>query len=107
VLNKRVVVCAAIRSTLTGRVVCGARHFDTVMRSMMLVGDHLPDEWKAHEQGFIDQKGVYLSREEAWVVAREADQIKYNGYVDKRYGQQLVTKESLPETGCLFSENLY
>jgi hypothetical protein len=28
------------------------------------------------EQGFVDQYGVYMSRREAWVVAKAAGQIK-------------------------------
>jgi hypothetical protein len=44
------------------------------------------------EQGFIDQFGVFMTREEAYVVAKAAGQIKY------RCGG---------DDGVLFSENLY
>jgi hypothetical protein len=91
----RVVVCAANRSTKTGRIVCGARHWDNIMRQSVksdMTVPGLPDEWKSAEQGFIDQYGVWMTREEAWEVALAADQIKY----------PLSHSE-----GTLYSENLY
>jgi len=83
---QRRVVCAAMRKD--GILICGARHFDKVMRDQVkLIG--LPSvSW---EQGFIDQKGVFLTREEAWIIAKDADQII-----------RIVSSE-----GTLYSENLY
>jgi len=83
---QRRVVCAAMRKD--GILICGARHFDQVMRDQVkLIG--LPSvSW---EQGFIDQKGVFLTREEAWIIAKDADQII-----------RIVSSE-----GTLYSENLY
>jgi hypothetical protein len=52
-----------------------------------LVGDG-----RATEQGFIDQFGVFMTREEAYEVAKAAGQIKYRCGGDE---------------GRLFSENLY
>lgn len=91
--NQRVIVCAANRSKKTGRIVCGARHWDGPMRDMALNGaTKMPKEWGGAEQGFIDQAGTWLTREEAWVVAKKAGQIKYaSGNTD----------------GTLFSEDLY
>jgi hypothetical protein len=78
------VVCAANRSRKTGRIVCGARHWDNTMRQQAIPNFStpeamagLPEEWRDCEQGFIDQKGVFLTREEAWGVAEAAGQIKY------------------------------
>ncbi len=52
----------------------------------------LTPEWIGARQGFIDQYGKWLTREEAWKVAKKAGQIKYSsGYCD----------------GTLFSEDLY
>ena len=52
------VVCAAIRSNQTGQVVCGARHWDVVMRGQVLKDGKRPPEWLSAEQGFIDQFGI-------------------------------------------------
>lgn len=38
------------------------------------------------EQGFIDNRGNYLSREEAWFVAQEAGQLLERAPTDKRGG---------------------
>lgn len=88
----RRIVCAAIRHSGTGLVVCGARHFDDVMHGQLMALDGLgmTDEWD--EQGFIDQRGNFLTREEAFAVASAAGQIM------RRCGG---------DDGRLFSENLY
>jgi hypothetical protein len=49
-------------------------------------------KWKLAEQGFVDQIGTFMTREEAWIVAENAGQILYRVGGDG-------TK--------LFSENLY
>jgi hypothetical protein len=85
----RVVVCSAIKDE-AGFVVCGPRHFDQVM-----VNTIHPDArgyTGNFEQGFIDQFGVFMTRQEAWEVAKAAGQIKYRCGGDE---------------GVLFSENLY
>jgi hypothetical protein len=48
--------------------------------------------WRDADQGFIDQRGNYLSREEALVIAKEQNQILRRCGGDHRE---------------LFSENLY
>lgn len=89
---QRRVVCAANRYKQTGRLVVGPRHFDATMRATMAwVG--LEDFYQAAwEQGFIDQWGMFMTREEAWIVAKAAGQIM------RRCGG---------DEGCLYSENLY
>lgn len=92
-MNKpRVVVCAAIKNHF-GFVIVGQRHFDSVMTETM--NDHTADirSWSLGDQGFIDQHGVFMTREEAYKVAKEAGQIKYRCEGD--------------EGRFLFSENLY
>lgn len=68
----RRVVCAAIRKDRL--IIAGARHYDSVMRAA-IKSMNRPDLFKA-EQGFIDQWGVFLSREEALSIARNAGQIE-------------------------------
>lgn len=60
-------------------VVCSARHFDKRMNHTlryMREEKLFPFEVAGHaEQGFIDQLGVFMDREEAWFVAVHADQL--------------------------------
>ncbi len=83
----RVIVCAAIRAE-DGQTLCGARHFDTIMRTFVKENRH---KWIGAEQGFIDNNQQFLTREEAWVVAEKANQII------RITGQR----------GTLYSEDLY
>lgn len=67
------------------------------MRSMALFdnGDgklKMTFEWADAEQGFIDQYGQWMTREEAWLIAEAAGQIKYAAEHSK---------------GTLYSEDLY
>lgn len=74
-----------------GSIVTGVRHFSPDMRAIMLkaYGDGY---WKKEvEQGFIDSRGNFLNRKEAWVRAQQTGQI--------------LREVSVP--GTLYSENLY
>jgi hypothetical protein len=82
IVPRRMVVCAALRDR-NGTIICGPRHWDSICRGT----SH--DGW---EQGFVDQRGVFLNREEAWLVAEGANQII------RRVGG---------DGERLFSENLY
>ena len=85
------VVCAAVRSF--SEVILGPRHFDATMRSSIANSPTGVAEWRAGEQGFIDQFGRFLTREEAWEIAVAAGQI---------------FRECGPEGGGrLYSEHLY
>ena len=86
------VVCAANRfvdQNGWSYVVLGARHYDKLMLEAIR---NIPPGTYEKEQGFIDQHGNFLTREEAYVVAVAADQII------RRVGG---------DEGKLFSENLY
>ncbi len=87
---EQLVVCAAIRNK-RGIVICGARHFDLTMNVQI---DKSYSAWlsKDIEEGFLDNKGNYLTREEAWIIAENAGQIR------RRVGG---------DGKKLFSENLY
>ena len=73
----RVIVCSAIRSE-KGSVVCGPRHYDRTMLNQMNLQVNPEDFWhkSGDDQGFVDQFGGYLTREEALVVARAAGQLE-------------------------------
>lgn len=87
-LSRRFVVCAACRHPGSGRIIAGPRHWDKVMREHLHPADR-PMTW---EQGFIDQFGLFLTREEAWAVAVGKGQIR----------RQIDTPP-----GTLYSEHLY
>lgn len=88
-----IVVCAACK---TGDVIlCGARHWDAVMRHQLAVMQSFGSSMKAHlfEQGFINQFGEFLTRKEALQVVKES-------------GQPFDVKRNGSDTE-LFSEGLY
>ena len=74
----RRVVSAAIRAT-DGTVLIGIRHYSRDMHDQIAArfdGEkfkHRHDE----DQGFVDQHGRYLTREQAYKVAEAAGQIAY------------------------------
>ncbi|MEQ0775910.1 hypothetical protein ABLT15_26750 [Paraburkholderia tropica] len=83
------IVCAANRKRFTGEVVLGLRHWDAFMQGV------LETEGDPVDQGFIDNRGQFLSRIEAWAVAHAAGQIIRRVGGDDSNG------------GTLYSENLY
>lgn len=81
-------------------ILCAPRHWDLTMRA---IGEMIPKfvfTRTATSQGFVDQFGNFLTREEAWIIAEKNDQIKY------RVGGDQVIKDG-KTVGRLFSENLY
>ncbi len=100
--NQRV-VCAANKLS-DGTVILGVRHWDDFMHqaldSILKNQPEGTDEEvnellliQGHQQGFIDQFGNFLTRKEAWVIAKENGQVIHQG-----------PGYSGPE---LYSENLY
>lgn len=101
------IVCAAVRRKSTSWVddegyhsqpdivVCGARHFDGIMRVQMGMAINPEEHWRDGEQGFIDNRGNFLTRLEAWYLAELA------GQIIRRVGGDG------PKANGLFSENLY
>lgn len=90
---QRVIVCAAMRDRKTGNVVCSVRHWDKLTHWLF----DSPEEAREFddEQGFVDNKYHFLTRQEAWKVAEAAGQIK------RRCGGDTA------DGGTLYSENLY
>lgn len=91
---QRRVVCAAIRA-YDGSVLVGVRHYSPDMLAQ--ITDRLSG-WKfkhrsGADQGFVDQYGVFMTREEAYVVAFDA--------------KQIVRPEACGPGPTLYSEGLY
>jgi len=84
---QQIIVCAACKKDDT--IIAGARHFDKVMRSQM---KQMDIKWTTAEQGFIDQFGEFLTREEAMKVVKENGQpfdIERNGGDDVLFSEGL------------------
>lgn len=87
---KEIIVCAAIKHTESGTIVCGVRHFDEIMHSICVLA--WPDYNGGHfEQGFVNNRYEFLDREQAKAVVLQNNQVlrEQPTYVD------------------LYSENLY
>jgi len=87
------VVCAAIKFFHNDEeiIVTSARHYDPLMRkTIKLIG--IDAKTCPEEQGFIDQFGNFLTREEALRIATE------NNQIFRRCGSDHIR---------LYSENLY
>jgi hypothetical protein len=89
-LIPRYVVCAAMLME-DGHVITGVRHFSPDMRATMHLAYGKGYHLKVEEQGFIDNMGKFMSREEAWNLATETGQIR----------------KEVSSPGTLYSENLY
>lgn len=85
-----VVVCAANRHS-SGLIICGARHWDMLMHAQAEASGLMG--WHDCEQGFINQFGEFLTREEALAVVKES-------------GQPFEQDRNVSKTK-LFSEGLY
>jgi len=91
---QQIVVCAACR--FKDVMLCGARHFDSAMLNQlehMKEGTKPSDPGERWEQGFIDQFGDFLTREEAMQIVKEN-------------GQPFNIERNRGDT-YLFSEGLY
>jgi hypothetical protein len=99
----RVVTAAMLMED--GLVICGVRHFSPDMRAVLkrIYGDgyHL----RVKEQGFIDAKGIFLSREDAWIRADKHGQIHLYDPAGNGGLIKLPANQGTKET--LFSENLH
>ena len=87
---QQVVVCAANKMP-NGVILCGARHWDKVMRAQ---ADAMGFKGGDEEQGFIDQFGDFITREEALKIV-------------KKNGQPFNPERNGGGNGLLFSEGLY
>ena len=86
------VVCAA--NQVEGTIICGVRHYDNIMCPLHRIIEKFTTD-DTVEQGFVDNRGKFLTRTEAWKVAEKANQII------RRVGGDTANG------GTLYSENLY
>ena len=92
-MKQRKIVCSAIIHN-DGFIVAGVRHYDMVMNNMIR---QLPEQYRKpvrmDQQGFLDQYGDFLTREDALKIAVK------NGQIEPKTGNQDCTR--------LYSEDLY
>lgn len=75
------IVCSAIKFHINKDgvdndvVLCGARHHQIFMQ-LVALGFNPKEGYKEIEQGFVNTKGEFLNRKDAYKVALEAGQIK-------------------------------
>lgn len=99
------IVCAANYHLVSKAICLGARHHDTLMNFAIRNREEAlfpKEEWNCSNtiQGFVDQFGRFLDREESWLIACT------NNQIIKLVGSQ--TKEDFGKNGIkLYSENLY
>ena len=105
---KEFILCAAI--DYNGVIVCGHRHGDCYEIIEKLCGDidtdKLPDRKK---QGFLTSENRYVSREEAWDIAKANNQIKYGLEACEKPNKELEKWLGFEDSPlpALISENLY
>jgi hypothetical protein len=85
------VVCAANLISydsgghLQHAIAIGPRHFDPTMHGQIAAfkaaGIGSRRDWLTSQQGFIDQRGIFMTREEAWEVAVAAGQVRYGPHL--------------------------
>lgn len=89
--NIRRVVCAAIRAE-DGDIMVGIRHYSPDMQAQInsrFDGGKFVRR-RGDELGFVDQWGVYMTRTEAWEVAKRQNQIIRDiGVKDTLYSEHL------------------
>lgn len=93
------IICAAIKfkilKTNKEVILCDMRHHD-IFSNLYEMGLQPNEDYIEIEQGFIDHRHKFLSRQEAYIHAVECGQLS------------LSVRESLNTTpGTLFSEDLY
>jgi hypothetical protein len=89
VVTPRRVVCAAVKKE--DRIITGARHYDKLMHATILKTEGYAWWRNGSTQGFVDQFGDFMTREEAWEIATAQNQIR----------------QEVSAPGTLYSENLY
>lgn len=99
-MNERI-VCAANRNS-EGEVVLGIRHHCELMNIAIRRQRQADVVWDTQfkEQGFVTNKGRFVPREEAWIIAER------EGQIIRRVGGDTRLVDGV-EVGVLYSENLY
>ena len=78
---------------MLGLVIKGHRHADIIYTVYILTGKRTctngTDCTGEHEQGFVTNKGRFVDRREAMLIAREANQLIGETFSDELYSEDL------------------
>lgn len=92
---KEKILCASVN--YNGTIICGHRHGDCYDVLKNLLGLTTSEELPGREhQGFLTSDNRFVDRKEAWIIAKENNQIKF-GLDASENGEESI----------LISENLY
>jgi hypothetical protein len=80
------IVCAALRKH--DHIICGVRHFDELMVAQIQRDGR---DWRMAEQGFVNNRYQFMTREEAWDLACRNGQ--YTGCQDRNMGALLYSED--------------
>ena len=85
-------IVAAANKLSSGLIVVGVRHHDKIMRKQIEAAGKIK-EGRTSEQGFIDNSGNFITREDAVVIAKEAGQL--NTFREKTWPEHMLFSEDL------------
>lgn len=85
------IVCAAVQHA-NGLIVTSPRHFDLITK-LIIVSLKSDRKWHDARQGFVDQHGIFFTREAAYEIAEKNNQI--------------IRECGNPGERVLYSEHLY
>jgi hypothetical protein len=102
------IACAA--NNYGGLIITGIRHHSPDMSmTYRLIGKEIIDDWLTKTksqviQGFVDQYGMFYTREQAWIITRASNQIRIDRY-NLRTNKSVKDYSELPEHDKLYSED--
>lgn len=80
------IVCSALKQG--DRIITGPRHYDKTMHNQINASEG-PMWWKGCSQGFCDQYGEFLTRDEAYKIAVENNLIVRDHHYNTLYSEML------------------
>ena len=86
------IIVAAANKLSSSLIVVGVRHHDKIMREQIRAAGKIKEGIKS-EQGFIDNSGNFLTREDAVIIAKEAGQL--NTFRRKTWPEHMLFSEDL------------
>lgn len=105
---KEFILCAAL--DYNDIIISGHRHGDCYDVLKSLIGEIDPNKIPNRDnQGFLTSKNRYVNREEAWIIAKENNQIKFGLKASDHDNDELLDglRIDKKQKSILISENLY
>lgn len=90
---KEFIICSAI--DYKGNIICGRRHNDCNNTLRLLAGLNVTELPEREKQGFITSLGRFIDRKEAFLMAKENNQIYHKMFDDDSTGE-LTSEDIFP-----------